>query len=81
MTLSRILIAVLLAGICFFAWRFMLTRRRLNEVLSGNKDTAQSSEDHRQKIEEEKNRILAVLGSMAEGVAVIDSQNRVILAN
>lgn len=75
------LVAVLSAGLIFCVWRLEITRRLLREAVSETLEATESSKSKSRTTKEEKNRILGVLESMAEGVAVIDPKDRVVLAN
>ena len=75
------LVAILSAGLVFCIWQLAITRRLLRDAVSETLEATESSQSKSKKTKEEKNRILAVLESMAEGVAVIDPKDQVVLAN
>ncbi|MBI2094788.1 MAG: PAS domain-containing protein [Candidatus Omnitrophica bacterium] len=63
------------------AWRMFFLRRKLREVSGYAEKVSEALREKVRSAEEEKNRILAILESMAEGVAVIDPDQRITLVN
>ncbi len=79
--MSRLLFLSLLIFSGFAAWQAFFFRRKLREVSGYAEEVSLRLQEKVRLAEEEKNRILAILESMAEGVAVIAPDQRLTLAN